>query len=189
METPANIVIPDHSDRSSAASRQGMRWNLVWYIPVFAFVIWYFALANAKAAYENVGLLFRHWTWLLLLSPATYFFFEFIDGERGLFTRLSHEFVWAALLNAVCAAVVLLALRVRSNALPVHFMLFIPRFFSADADKPTYDRRYLFSVLVLLALILGVFLTLLANRQSFPLCWPANGVERIRLVPLLPCPE
>ena len=47
---------------------------------------------------------------------ATYFFFEFIDGERGLFGRLSHEFAWAALLNAACTAVVLLALRAQAHA-------------------------------------------------------------------------
>ena len=46
---------------------------------------------------------------------ATYIFFEFIDGERGLFTPLSHEFVWSVLLNAAVGTVVLLALRAYSN--------------------------------------------------------------------------
>jgi len=133
-----------------------MRWNLLWYIPLFAFVVWYFGLANARAAYENIGLVFRHWTWILLLSPSAYVFF---------------------------------ATAVYSIFLPIHFMLFIPMFFAADAERATYDRRYLFSVLVLLALIVAVFVTLLANRASFPLCWPSDGVERIRLVPFLPCPK
>lgn len=46
---------------------------------------------------------------------ATYIFFEFIEGERGLFVPLSHEFVWAAILNAVAGTIVLLGLRWYSN--------------------------------------------------------------------------
>jgi rod shape-determining protein MreD len=46
---------------------------------------------------------------------ANYIFFEFIDGERGLFIPLSHEFVWAAILNAVVGTMVLLGLRWYSN--------------------------------------------------------------------------
>jgi rod shape-determining protein MreD len=46
---------------------------------------------------------------------ATYIFFEFIDGERGLFIPFSHEFVWSALLNALVGTVVLLALRAQSH--------------------------------------------------------------------------
>lgn len=46
---------------------------------------------------------------------ATYIFFEFIDGERGLFIPLSHEFVWAAILNAVVGTIVLLGQRWHSN--------------------------------------------------------------------------
>lgn len=46
-----------------------------------------------------------------LRYAASYLFFEFIDGERGLFVPLSHEFVWAALLNAVAGALTVLALR------------------------------------------------------------------------------
>jgi len=46
---------------------------------------------------------------------ATYIFFEFIDGERGLFIPLSHEFVWSALLNAIVGTVVLLGLRAHSH--------------------------------------------------------------------------
>lgn len=42
---------------------------------------------------------------------ANYVFFEFIQGERGLFIPLSHEFVWSALLNAIAGSIVLLALR------------------------------------------------------------------------------
>lgn len=42
---------------------------------------------------------------------ANYVFFEFIQGERGLFIPLSHEFVWSALLNAIVGSIVLLALR------------------------------------------------------------------------------
>jgi len=46
---------------------------------------------------------------------ANYIFFEFIDGERGLFIPLSHEFVWSALLNAIVGAIVILALRAYSH--------------------------------------------------------------------------
>ena len=46
---------------------------------------------------------------------ANYIFFEFVNAERGLFVPLSHEFVWAAILNAIAGAIVLLGLRWYSN--------------------------------------------------------------------------
>jgi hypothetical protein len=156
MEPDANLATPNHSDGSSGRVRRGMRGNLLWYIPLFGFVVWYFGLANARAAYENISLVLHHWTWMLLVSPSAYVFFS-----TALYSVL----------------------------LPIHFMLFIPSLFSADAEEATYDRRYVFSFLVLLALIVGVFVTQLVIRGSFPLCWPADGVERLRLVPFLPCPK
>lgn len=50
-----------------------------------------------------------------LRYAATYVFFEFVDGERGLFVPLSHEFVWAAILNAIAGAATVLVLRAMSN--------------------------------------------------------------------------
>jgi rod shape-determining protein MreD len=46
---------------------------------------------------------------------AAYFIFEFVYGERGLLVPMSHEFVWAALLNCAAGTVVLLGLRARSQ--------------------------------------------------------------------------
>jgi hypothetical protein len=68
-------------------------------------------------------------------------------------------------------------------------MLFIPVFFSVDADRSTYSRRYLFSCLVLAALLVSVVLIQFVIYGSFPLCWPKDGIERIRLVPFMPCPK
>jgi rod shape-determining protein MreD len=48
-------------------------------------------------------------------AVATYLFFEFVHGERGLFHTLSHEFAWAALLNCALGAAVLLGLRARAQ--------------------------------------------------------------------------
>jgi hypothetical protein len=155
MDSPANVLFPTDPEGTSTALRPGMRWNLLWYAPLFAFVVWYFGVANAKAAYDNISLVFRHWTWMLLLTPSAYLFFS---------------------------------TAVYSVFLPIHFMLFIPVFFSPDAKGPTYARRYLFSFLVLLALIVALVVTQLVIRDSFPLCWPADGIERLRLVPFLPCP-
>jgi hypothetical protein len=154
MEMHANIVAD--SDKAVLRQERGMRGNLLWYVPLFAFVIWYFALPNARAAYDNIGIVFRHWTGILLVSPSAWLFF---------------------------------ATTVYSVFLPIHFMLFIPRFYSTDAEGATYDRRYLFSLLVLVALVILVFVTQLVIHGSFPLCWQSSGVERIRLVPLLPCPK
>ena len=50
-----------------------------------------------------------------LRYAARYLFFEFVVGDRGLFVPLSHEFVWAVLLNAAVGAVVLLGLRARAH--------------------------------------------------------------------------
>lgn len=148
----------DSVERSGAVRREprGMRWDLLWYIPLFAFVAWYFSLSNARSAYENIGIVFRHWTWFLLVSPSAYLFFT---------TALYSVF------------------------LPIHFMLFIPPLFSAEVEAATYDRRYLLSFLVLVGLVILVFVNQFVIYASFPLCWQANGVERIRLVPFLPCPK
>jgi hypothetical protein len=72
--------------------------------------------------------------------------------------------------------------------MPIQFMLFIPNFFLSP-DAATYDRRYLFSILVVFALIVSLFIIQLAISTSFPLCWPSDGFERIRMVPFLPCPK
>jgi rod shape-determining protein MreD len=44
-----------------------------------------------------------------------YAFFEIAYHEHGTFHLLSHEFIWAALLNAVTGAIVLLGLRARAH--------------------------------------------------------------------------
>ena len=46
---------------------------------------------------------------------AAYLYFEFIDGERGLFAPMSHLFFWTVLLNCAVGAVVLLGLRARAH--------------------------------------------------------------------------
>jgi len=46
---------------------------------------------------------------------ATYFFFEFVYGERGLFLPLSHEYAWTAVLNCAVGSVLLLGLRLREQ--------------------------------------------------------------------------
>ena len=46
---------------------------------------------------------------------ATYLFLEFVYGERGLFHPLSHEFVWATLLQCALGAALLLGLRARAH--------------------------------------------------------------------------
>jgi rod shape-determining protein MreD len=45
---------------------------------------------------------------------AAYAVFELAFGERGLFEPMSHEFVWAALLNCAVGAAVMLVDRIRS---------------------------------------------------------------------------
>jgi len=156
MDTPANTLRDPGIGDQSRVLRQarGMRGNLLWYIPLFALVVWYFVFPNAGSAYDNFSLVLRHWTWVLLLSPSAYVFF---------------------------------ATAVYSVFLPIQLMLFIPIFFSADGA--TYDRRYVFSFLVLVALIILVVLTQLLIHASFPLCWQSDGVERVRMVPILPCPK
>jgi hypothetical protein len=150
MSDPDSIV--DTADPRTNFLR-GMGGNLLWYIPLFAWVIWYFAIPNATSGYRNVRLVFQHWTWGLLLSPSAYLFF-------------------ATVLYSV--------------VMPLHFMLFIPGFFARDA---TYNRRYLFSSLVLAALAVVAVITQIIIQSSFPFCWQSDGVERMRMLPFLPCPK
>jgi hypothetical protein len=70
--------------------------------------------------------------------------------------------------------------------MPFQFMLFIPGFFGHDA---TYKRRYLFSFLVVVALAIVAVITQLVIQSSFPFCWQSDGVERMRMLPFLPCPK
>lgn len=48
--------------------------NLLWYVPLTAWVLWYFVWANVVAGYENIRLMFRHWNWVLPLVPSVYVF-------------------------------------------------------------------------------------------------------------------
>ena len=68
-------------------------------------------------------------------------------------------------------------------------MLFIPGFFSDETEVATYDRRYLLSFLVFVGIsVLSVVLQFVI-QGSFPFCWQSNGVERMRMLPFLPCPK
>lgn len=146
----------DSRNTGSDARASGMRGNLLWYVPLFLFVVGYFVIPNARSGYTNVRLLLRHWTWALLFVPSTYVFFSTVSY---------------------------------SVFQPIQFMLFIPLFFSDEHQGATYDRRYLLSFLVVLAMVALIFALQLAIHASFPLCWPADGFERLRMIPFLPCPE
>jgi hypothetical protein len=132
---------------------RGMRLNLLWYVPLFAFAVFYFAIPNAKSAYSNIHLVFQHWTWGLLLSPSAALFF---------------------------------ATTIYSIFMPIQFMLFIPPMFG---HTETYRRRYLYSFLIFIALAIVAVVQQLVIQSSFPFCWQADGVERLRLLPFLPCPK
>lgn len=53
-----------------------MRTNLIWYIPLGAVVLYYFVIPNITSGYHNVTLIFKHFSWLLFISPAAYVFFS-----------------------------------------------------------------------------------------------------------------
>jgi hypothetical protein len=144
------------SKRGQSTNASGMRLNLLWYIPLFVFVVGYFALPNASAGYTNVRLVARHWTWGLLLSPSAYLFF---------------------------------ATAMYSVLMPIQLMLFIPGFFSDETEVATYDRRYLLSLLVFAGIAVLSVVMQFVIEYSFPFCWQSDGVERMRILPFLPCPK
>jgi hypothetical protein len=53
-----------------------MRYNLLWYLPVAAWVVWYFIVPNVASGYQNVRLVFHHFTWAIFFSPSAYIFFS-----------------------------------------------------------------------------------------------------------------
>lgn len=156
MSDPYSIVDAASGSKATEPKMSHMGGNLFWYVPLFLFVIGYFVVPNISAGYTNIRLVFRHWKWILLVSPSAYVFFSLV-------------------VYSVCQ--------------PIQFLMFIPAFFSEERGTTTFDRRYLLSFLVVISLIVLVFLLQLAIHSSFPFCWQADGVERLRLVPFLPCPK
>ena len=57
------------------AMLSGMRANLIWYIPLGVFVLFYLVIPNIVSGYHNIALVIRRFSWLLFLSPAAYLFF------------------------------------------------------------------------------------------------------------------
>lgn len=52
----------------------GMRYNLLWYLPIALLIVVEFIAANVKAAYRDISIIARHFSWILLVSPSAYLF-------------------------------------------------------------------------------------------------------------------
>ena len=58
-----------------------MRFNLLWYIPLWLWIIIYFIIPDIIAGYHNIGLVFQRFTWAIFLSPSAAIFFSSILGS------------------------------------------------------------------------------------------------------------
>jgi hypothetical protein len=52
-----------------------MRFNLIWYIPLFVMVAVFVVVPTARAEYGIAQILFRRWSWGAFFSPSAYVFF------------------------------------------------------------------------------------------------------------------
>jgi hypothetical protein len=57
---------------------RGMKFNLIWYIPLSAWVLLYFVVPNFNSGLENIRLVFHRFSWSLFFSPAAALFFSAI---------------------------------------------------------------------------------------------------------------
>ena len=55
-----------------------LRFNLIWYIPLCLWVIFYFVVPSGVSGYQNIKLSLRYFTWIYLISPSAYVFFSMI---------------------------------------------------------------------------------------------------------------
>jgi hypothetical protein len=70
-------MIPVQSDETGwfRVRTRTMGFNLLWYVPLGVWVVFYFIIPNAVSGFHNVALVFRRFTWSLFFSPSAYVFF------------------------------------------------------------------------------------------------------------------
>ena len=61
-----------------------MRFDLIWFVPLCAAILFYFIVPNITSAYHNILLMFDRFTWGIFVSPSAYVFISAIVGSVGL---------------------------------------------------------------------------------------------------------
>jgi hypothetical protein len=70
--------------------------------------------------------------------------------------------------------------------LPVQLMLIVPNYFEKNHDL--YNKRYLWTILTILAIIILIYLQQILIWGSFPI-GVENGLVHIRMIPFFPWPN
>jgi hypothetical protein len=131
-----------------------VRFNLLWYLPVFGFAIFLFSGAGLFYGYRDLVVIHRRWTWFALASPSAYFYFSSVIAQIDL---------------------------------PIRLSLMVPIFF--ERDHEAYRRKYLWTLLTLVGIVVAECFLEVVIWGSFPLPVDGQGHIYIRMVPFLPWPN
>jgi len=52
-----------------------MRYNLIWYLPLCLWILFYIIIPNVSSGYNNLKIVFHRFTWAIVFSPSAYIFF------------------------------------------------------------------------------------------------------------------
>lgn len=129
--------------------------NRIWYALLWVLLLWAL-IPIVHFDYDLLRLVFRRWTWGLLISPAADMFFALLSG---------------------------------SIAGPILMLLLIPLFFANQKENAKYNRRYSWTLLLLLGIVVGEFVIVTLMWGTFPLEVDAQNYIRLRMLPFIPWPD
>lgn len=132
---------------------RAMRFNLIWYVLLGIWIIFYFVVPNVASGFHDVSIVFHRFTWAIFFSPSAYFFFASV---------------------------------VASVFLPFQLLLMIPAFF--DNTVPAYRRRYVWSLIMAIVIVISAILLQVIIWGSFPLPVDKDGYVHLRMIPFIPWP-
>jgi hypothetical protein len=65
-----------------------MRYNLIWYLPLCLWILFYIIIPNIGSGYHNLKIVFHRFTWAIFFSPSAYLFLVALFASVFLPVRL-----------------------------------------------------------------------------------------------------
>ena len=138
--------------------------------------------------HENIVTMMRlNLLWYFPVGLAVMSFFvvpNFNSGYHNVALVFS-RFSWVIFLSP--AAYMFFSCVLWSVIMPFQLLLIIPSFFGADSGF--YQRRYLWTIAVLVSLVAACVVQQVIIWGAFPLPADTNGIIRLRIIPFLPWPD
>lgn len=125
------------------------------------------------------------WFIPLCLTIIIYFIIPNVDSGYHNIRLVFHRFTWGIFFSP--SAYIFFSSILATIFVPLQLLLLIITFF--DRENPGYRRRYLWTVVAVLGIVVSMFVLQIIIWGSFPLPVDSKGYIHLRLIPFIPWPE